>query len=313
MKILIVDDDPDILSILSASLEAFGHQDIDTATSGADALELLETASRPYSLFLLDIQMPIMTGVELCALIRSMPEYHFTPIIMVTAMSGKSHVDAAFAAGATDYITKPFQFEDIKLRISLAERASFQAEQLDRNAVAHAAEDTSHGDLPKLALEDALPINDVDGVLRVHAFENYLAQMGRLEFSRTRLEILTVTNIVDIYERCTSHEFCDQITDIAECISDAMRHHAPMIAYFGGGIFGIAITGRLAGLVEDHSTDIRNQIEEVGLVYRDGTPVLVMFELFEVSKRAFVSPRRQVDFIERITRDLKLAAHTGTG
>ncbi len=309
MATLLVDDDPDILALLEAALEAFGYSGIETASSGHAALNLIENAAAPFDLMLLDIQMPSMTGIELCNAIRARPEYQFTPIIMVTAMSDQAHIDNAFAAGATDYITKPFQFEDIKHRITLAERASFQAEQLANNAVALSGDGFGTGTGPQLGIEDAIPIDDVDGVLRLHAFENYLAQMGRLEFSRTRLEILTVTNISAIFERSDSREFSDQVTDIAECVSDAMRNFAPLIAYFGRGLYCIAVSSRCTKTLAGLSADIHAQIETTGLVYRDGSPVTVEFELYDLGKRSFISPRSQVDFVKRMIRELKLAAH----
>ena len=270
MKVLIVDDDADILEVLSLGLEMSGDHSIETAQSGLQALEKIDHAVRPFDLFLLDIQMPEMTGVEVCRSIRARPRYQHKPIIMVTAMSDKRHVDDAFAAGATDYVIKT------------------------------------------VALSDAIPIDDVDGVLRVHAFENYLAQLGRLEFRATRLQILTVANITSIYERCTPREFIDEVTDIAECISDALCEQAPVITYFGRGIYGIATYGHHAKPIEEVTASIYRQIAETGLVFRDGCPVPVEFDVSSICRKSFLSPKKQIAFIDHMIGELKTAAHSNT-
>lgn len=310
MKVLVVDDDADILQILSLGLETSGDYSVETALSGPRALERIALSDRPYDLFLLDIQMPEMTGVELCQRIRSLPDHFYTPIVMVTAMSDKEHVDDAFAAGATDYVTKPLDFTDLKLRVKHAEHASAQVARLARTARVESQFIRYEASPRTVALSDAVPIDDVDGVLRVPSFENYLAQLGRLEFSATRLQILTVTNITRIYERCTSREFVDEVTDIAECISDALRDHAPMITYFGRGIYGIATHGHHAESVVDVSANIRRRIAETELVFRDGTPVTVEFDVFGIGRKAFLSFQNQTAFVDRMMGELKTAAQS---
>ena len=185
MKVLIVDDDADILKVLSLGLEMSGDHSIETAESGLQALEKIDQASRPFDLFL-----PEMTGIDICRHIRARPLYQYKPIIMVTAMSDKQHVDKAFAVGATDYVVKPIDFTDLNLRVTLAETATSRIEQLAQTVQAPTGPVQLAREPKTIALSDAIPIDDVDGVLRVHAFGNYLAQLGRLEFRATRLQIL---------------------------------------------------------------------------------------------------------------------------
>ena len=64
--------------------------------------------------------MPELDGIELCKIVRLMPKYQTTPIIMITAMSEKSYIDNAFLAGATDYVTKPFDKMELVTRIKIA-------------------------------------------------------------------------------------------------------------------------------------------------------------------------------------------------
>ncbi|MDR7124443.1 response regulator [Pseudotabrizicola sp. 4114] len=108
MRILAVDDDPIILGLIPRIAAEIGCADTTISSSGAQALSFLEQSSRPFDCLLLDINMPGMDGIELCGRIRRIPAYRDTPIIMLTAMQDFDFLDRAFRAGASDYITKPF-------------------------------------------------------------------------------------------------------------------------------------------------------------------------------------------------------------
>lgn len=108
MRILAVDDDPIILGLIPRIAAEVGCADTTISSSGAQALSLLEQSFRPYDCLLLDINMPGIDGIELCGRIRQIPAYRDTPIIMLTAMKDVDHLDRAFRAGASDYISKPF-------------------------------------------------------------------------------------------------------------------------------------------------------------------------------------------------------------
>jgi diguanylate cyclase (GGDEF)-like protein len=112
-KILIVDDDPDALVVMSATLEAAGFL-VSTASDGADALRQFRADA--YDLVMLDVDMPGMTGYEVCAALRS-EAGELLPIVMVTGMDDVSSVDAAYRAGATDFIAKPISWALIGHRV----------------------------------------------------------------------------------------------------------------------------------------------------------------------------------------------------
>lgn len=103
-KILIADDEADILEILSFNLTAEGY-DIVTAKNGNEALEKAKQ-TKP-DLIILDVMMPGKNGVEVCNLLRLQPAYNDTLIIFLTAMSDESAVIKGLETGADDYITKP--------------------------------------------------------------------------------------------------------------------------------------------------------------------------------------------------------------
>lgn len=106
IKILLVDDEPDILEILSYNLSAEGYQ-VYTAKNGAEGVEKARKKS-PH-LIILDVMMPEMDGIEACELIRKTKGLEDTIITFLTARSEDYSQVAGFDAGADDYITKPIK------------------------------------------------------------------------------------------------------------------------------------------------------------------------------------------------------------
>jgi len=106
IKILLVDDEPDIIEILRYNLTQEGY-DVITAKDGESAINKAEN-NHPH-LIIMDIMMPKMDGIEACSIIRSNPKFIDTIIVFLTARGEDySHV-AAYDAGADDYITKPIK------------------------------------------------------------------------------------------------------------------------------------------------------------------------------------------------------------
>ncbi|HBE21121.1 MAG TPA: hybrid sensor histidine kinase/response regulator [Cyanobacteria bacterium UBA11149] len=114
-NILIVDDTPDNLRLLSTMLQSQGYQ-VRKALSGKFALQGVEMA-KP-DLILLDINMPQMSGYEVCQHLKSNPQTCEIPVIFLSALDQVSDKVEAFAVGGVDYITKPFQSEEVLARIN---------------------------------------------------------------------------------------------------------------------------------------------------------------------------------------------------
>lgn len=110
-QILLVDDDQNILTFVSRQLEKNGD-DVVTATDGRRALEKLKT--HDIDIAIVDIMMPFMDGLSLTEVIK---KNHDIPVIMLTAKSQIDDKREAFTRGADDYLTKPFEFEELLFRI----------------------------------------------------------------------------------------------------------------------------------------------------------------------------------------------------
>lgn len=127
MRILVVDDQEDARDLTEGALLSAGYSDIVTAASGWDALKILDVGhtgetSQPVDIALLDIVMPEMDGVEVCARIRNDPRYADLPVIMVTSLDDMNSLANAFVAGATDYVTKPVNRIELVARVRAALR-----------------------------------------------------------------------------------------------------------------------------------------------------------------------------------------------
>ena len=115
-KVLVVDDDPEIVTFLSTLLELEGIES-SVATSAAAALEQLQRGAP--DLVLLDIAMPDRDGIDLCKELKSDPRTAEVPVFVVSARPGKDVVERALAAGAEEFIRKPFENAELISRIRI--------------------------------------------------------------------------------------------------------------------------------------------------------------------------------------------------
>ena len=113
-RILVVDDEPDLLELVRLNLSQAGFQ-VDTAASGSEAMKSLQ-AARP-DLMVLDLMLPDLSGTDLCRKLRSDPKYAELPIIMLTARADEVDRVVGFELGADDYVTKPFSPRELVLRV----------------------------------------------------------------------------------------------------------------------------------------------------------------------------------------------------
>jgi CheY-like chemotaxis protein len=113
-RVLVVDDDPEIVTFLATLLELEGI-DSTVATSAAAALEKLDHGVP--NLVLLDIAMPDRDGLDLCRALKKDPRTRDVPVFVVSARPGKDVVERALAAGAEEFIRKPFENQELIARI----------------------------------------------------------------------------------------------------------------------------------------------------------------------------------------------------
>jgi two-component system, OmpR family, phosphate regulon response regulator PhoB len=113
-RVLVVDDDPDIREVVTAMLEAVGLR-VMQSESAEDALSRVQ--NDVVDLLVLDWNLPRMTGLELCRIIRRQPGLSHVPVLFLTANASSQDMVDAFASGADDYVVKPFRAPELGARI----------------------------------------------------------------------------------------------------------------------------------------------------------------------------------------------------
>lgn len=161
-KILVVDDEEDILEILKYNLEKEGFI-VKTALDGLQGIAIAETFNP--NLIILDIMMPSMDGIEVCQKLRSMPKFENTLIAFLTARSEAFTQISALDSGGDDFINKPIKPNVLKSRINALLRRQSNSSSLD------SANITNFGDLEIDFEQFKVSINKVDAGLAKKEFE----------------------------------------------------------------------------------------------------------------------------------------------
>ena len=112
--VLVVDDDPVILKLLTVNFELEGY-DVLTATQGAEALDVAR--ERRPDVVVSDIMMPVMSGIDLVVAMQADPDLATIPVVLLSAKAQAADVRAGIDAGAADYVTKPFEPLDLISRV----------------------------------------------------------------------------------------------------------------------------------------------------------------------------------------------------
>jgi DNA-binding response OmpR family regulator len=115
-KILIVDDEPGILLMITARFQKSGYQ-VATATNGEEALQKVKQ-DRP-DLVILDVMMPILNGYQVCRTLKDDPEFKKIPVILLTAKTTESDEFWGLEAGADAYVPKPYNAQELLDKVKL--------------------------------------------------------------------------------------------------------------------------------------------------------------------------------------------------
>ncbi|MWB94162.1 response regulator [Flavobacterium sp. GA093] len=127
MKLLIVEDEPNLLSILRKGF-AENNNDVSVALDGKTALEMLLNYN--FDVVILDVMLPDINGIEVCRRVRAAK--NFVPILLLTALGTSENIVTGLNAGADDYLVKPFKFGELEARVNaLNRRAHQETEKVD--------------------------------------------------------------------------------------------------------------------------------------------------------------------------------------
>ncbi|MES0824957.1 response regulator [Ruegeria sp. SCP11] len=270
MKILVVDDEPIFCDLISVELAACGFKEVCAVNSGAAAISLVRENSSPFDCILLDIDMPGMDGIELCRLLRAEPSTTGLPIVMVTARSEVESVDKAFAAGATDYLTKPVDRRELQGRMTMA--SGMARERAARKAVLMQNTTTN-----ALSFEEPFRLQIDHSCMDYLALQNYVLKLGTMRLFSHIAIAFQVVNAWQLYQTLDNSEFQGTMSDVAEVIAEVLVINDAIVSYVGSGFF-VALAKRIPEVsVEEISSQIEMKLQTMNDWYSnlDQMPVLM--------------------------------------
>ena len=245
--VLVVDDRADNTELLSIMLTLQGYE-VEQSNRGSKAIEMAKT--RPPDLILLDVSMPEMDGFEACQRLKADPDTIDIPVIFISALDKVSDKIKAFEYGGNDYITKPFQVEEVIARVRnqlqigrlkaelKAKNTRLEQELLKRKSIEQKLLELNE-QLSKLATLDGLT-----QLANRRKFDEFLSrewQRGQREQHCISL-ILCDIDYFKLYNDNFGHQsgdFCLQ--QVARAIVSAVKRPADLVARYGGEEFAVIL------------------------------------------------------------------------
>jgi DNA-binding response OmpR family regulator len=174
-QVLIVEDEYDIAMLIKHALERGGACEAEIVPSGDAALRAV--AAQPPDLIILDLNLPVLSGLEVCRVLRSRPAGRRVPIIMLTARTGEDDRVNGLDLGADDYVTKPFSLRELTARVRAVLRRAVQP-----------------GDEPPAVYQGSVLVADFEGV--VVSVEGQPVRLTRREFELLRYLVQNKNRVV---------------------------------------------------------------------------------------------------------------------
>ena len=270
MKILTIESDPFVLEVMPLLAAKSGFPDVTLVSSSLQALDRLSYGSDTFDCLLLNINMPVMNGVELCSRVRRLQDYRKTPIIMLIPMSERDFMDDAFRAGATDYLTKPFDITELGARLRVARElmTAWREAGLIREP-----EGAGTGQKPAFPLSDLVDLAGSAELVEFTALQSYLNQISRAGLAASQIVAVKVDRITDIYDRASSQEFIYALVEVADAIVEMLRTSGVLVCYVGAGGFVVVSHTATALVPEEVESAVQQIIDDKNAEYDSGAPL----------------------------------------
>ena len=297
MKILAVDDDPIFLEILSHALSTCGYRDFELLNSPEAASAVIEKNKVKFDCILLDVEMPGMTGVELCKHIRNHPAHQKTPIIMITSLADRRSIDEAFASGASDYITKPLDKIELQARLRtvsrLVEEQGRQSLLEYQLSLANAMAETD------FSFDSPISIPDFRRGIEFYALQNYLLTLGIKGIFSVSAVAVSIEDALLAYRLHSRPMFRAMLSDVATVIEDCLKTESLLISYAGCGNFVGILMGRTTWDSSSLSEEMNSKMEDFASIYISDRMTLPKLRVSPVIRNSMFSLTRPVNILQR--------------
>lgn len=231
--ILIVDDNPTNLLVLSQTLKEVGLK-VRVSMDGESALEQVQ--DEPPTLVLLDVQMPGIDGFETCRRLKAAPSTKDVSVIFITADNSTENIVKGLSLGAVDYIVKPFHKEEVLARVQVHLKLRFLAQKVQEQAIAL-----------QLANEQLERLANLDGLTQVANRRRFDEQL-EIEWKRLMRECAPLSLIlcdIDYFKRYNDlygHQAGDTcLKQVAKAIEQSLRRSGDFVARYGGEEFVVIL------------------------------------------------------------------------
>lgn len=253
--ILIVDDNPTNLSVLSQALKLAGYK-TRVAIDGESAIE--QVLEDPPDLILLDVQMPGIDGFETCTKLKANSSTKEIPIIFITAAADVEQKVKGLSVGAVDYITKPFQHEEVLARVKVHLTLRFLTKKVQQQSLAL---QKANQELHRLA--------NLDGLTQVanrRRFDRYFEQEWRRSM-RERQHLSLILCDID-YFKCYNDRYGHQAGDsclkqVAQIINSSIKRSTDLVARYGGEEFAVILPNTSPQGAVHVAESIRSQVKQL--------------------------------------------------
>ncbi|MFC6689443.1 response regulator [Jhaorihella thermophila] len=298
MKILVVDDDVVIHKILEKTLYLSNFQDVTFAASAEEAAGLIARGTEPFDCLLIDINMPGANGDQLCRWVRERPGYAGTPIVMITALGEKKDIDRAFAAGASDYVTKPLNLPNLvylmeQLRLSMRRKES---QERNRAKAGDAAPDDGGVDFAAPML-----LGGVAGEVELAAMEKYLIRLSKSGIRHEAGFAFVLRDAARLHSVCPPHIFRRILEVVGAKIAAALAGRNTLIAHAGYGAF-VGVADGLAGDEDERAAierEVGRGLERLGIPTPQGAVLRVVPVMSQPQQLCFAEGERAVEALYR--------------
>jgi CheY-like chemotaxis protein len=265
MKILAVDDDGVFLEILGHTLRSIGYDDLTLLNTPDAALQMLEQRKEAFDCILLDIEMPGMTGVELCGRIRALADYRQTPVIMITSLSNRGAIDLAFQKGASDYVTKPLDKLELQARLGAVQRLVEEHKRL--MMLEHQVSLMPDAVPLEFDFDAPIAVPEFDRGIEFHALQNYLLTLGVKGLYSVSAVAICVENALTMYRIASRLAFRNMLSDVGAVIEDCLKTESLLISYAGSGNFVGIVTGPSEWNPADLEFEMNAKMEDFNPIY----------------------------------------------
>lgn len=317
MGILIVDDSEEMRQSLQRLLQAVGYPESYTAGSAGEAFRMLGMTPEPVSgpkidVILMDVVMPQMNGLAACRHIKAQARLRDIPILVVTGRNEDHDLEAAFAAGAMDYLVKPIRLVELLARLRSAlmlkqELDCRKAREQELLAVTRQLQEANE------ALQRLSTLDGLTGLANRRHFNEFLAnEWHRAQREAESLSLLMID--IDFFKAFNDHyghqRGDDCLHQVANILGSAVKRPGDLAARYGGEEFAIVLPRTSASGAVAVAESLRRRLEELPIEHARSPlhrRVTLSVGVAAVIPERHGTPDRLVEYADRALYEAKRA------